>query len=216
MKLGVNSQLSQLTAAEEPTYHTGTFLKFTSASLHRLDEMKEAVELIPGRLPLSAILTSFGAKLKDSHLIRILSKEGNNRSLLQLISNVEGTDDNWAPAAAAPFFLKKLKDANADDSTAAPSADSALAGSSMANTPSQIASSTGGSTGGASSSLDSGPSTPTASLAATAEARPKQAAAAAAEAAWKVAQTFKLPHLCIVSRLLQQKALECRKPHQLT
>ncbi|KAI9352439.1 hypothetical protein DFJ73DRAFT_759850 [Zopfochytrium polystomum] len=101
----------------------------------------------------------------------------------------------------------------ADDSTAASSADSALAGSSMANAPSQIASSTGGSTGGASSSLDSGPSTPTASLDVTAEAWPKRAAATTAEAAWNVAHSTFL-RLCIVSGLLQQKALERCKPHQ--
>ncbi|KAI9318881.1 hypothetical protein DFJ73DRAFT_925642 [Zopfochytrium polystomum] len=46
MKLRVNSQLSQLTPAEDPTYHTGTFLKCTSAALHQLDEMKDAMELI--------------------------------------------------------------------------------------------------------------------------------------------------------------------------
>ncbi|KAI9354629.1 hypothetical protein DFJ73DRAFT_759383 [Zopfochytrium polystomum] len=235
MKLGVNSQLSQFTAAEEPTYHTGTFLKFTSAALHRLDEMKDAMELIvftslvleicgmdtrvygnqwiqtlfgeqrtyvlleiqaigfqggkvvdscfsnqnsayvksvsdwspkrtvcedgddvlfntpskedsigvfPGRPPLSAILTSFGAKLKDVHLIRILSKVGNNWSPLQLISNVDRTDDNQLLQHLCWLLEDSAFPTKADDSTAAPSADSALAGSSMANAPSQIASST--------------------------------------------------------------------------
>ncbi|KAI9356785.1 hypothetical protein DFJ73DRAFT_758519 [Zopfochytrium polystomum] len=221
MKLGVNSQLSQLTAAEEPTYHTGSFLKFTSAALHRLDEMNDSMELIvflscAGNRTLHQdgddVLFNTAAKegeksLEEEQLFALLGfcSVAEKATIGQLPSNVEGKmtighlllqhlcwllEDSAGPTKADSQSLDSMK---ADDSTAAPSADSALARSSMANTPSQIASSNGGSTGGASSSLDSGPSTPTASLDATDEARPKQAAAAAAEAAWKVAQTFKLP-----------------------